>query len=112
MNVLPRTAGLVLCAVAALVVSVSADEGWVIERFDARLSIQPDGAFKALEAIDVDFRGQPHHGIYRDLRYQMDYDGTRVRSYRITLVGVTAADGGRYPVDTSVIGSNYRFRIG
>ena len=112
MTRLHRTACLALCAIATLVAPLGADEGWVLERFDSRISIQPDSTFKALEAIDVDFRGQPHHGIYRELRYRMSYDGTRVRDYRIALEGVTAADGRRYRVDTSTIGSNYRFRIG
>ena len=108
----PSTALLALCGIAAIVVSLSADEGWVLERFDSRISIQPDSTFKAVEAIDVDFRGHAHHGIYRELRYQMDYDGTRVRDYRIALVGVTSADGRKQRVDTSTIGSVYRFRIG
>jgi uncharacterized membrane protein len=112
MTVLHRTALVALCGVAALTVPLGADEGWVLERFDARISLQPTGEFKALEAIDVDFRGQPHHGIYRELRYRMNYDGTRVRTYGIALVGVTSADGRKYRVDTSTIGSTYRFRIG
>jgi uncharacterized membrane protein len=112
MTVLHRTALVALCGIAALSVPLGADEGWVLDRFDARISLQPTGEFKALEAIDVDFRGQPHHGIYRELRYQMDYDGTRVRSYGITLVGVTSADGSKYRVDTTTIGSTLRFRIG
>ena len=81
MTVLHRTTLVALCGVAALSVPLGADEGWVVERFDARISLQPTGEFKALEAIDVDFRGQPHHGIYREQRYRMNYDGTRVRTF-------------------------------
>ena len=112
MTVLHRTTLVALCGVAALSVPLGADEGWVVERFDARISLQPTGEFKALEAIDVDFRGEARHGIYRELRYQMNYDGTRVRTYGIALVGVTSADGKKLRVDTSTIGSIYRFRIG
>ena len=38
MTVLHRTALVALCGVAALSVPLGADEGWVLERFDARKS--------------------------------------------------------------------------
>jgi hypothetical protein len=90
----------------------AADEGWVIERLEIRLNIERDGRVLANEALDVDFRGLSRHGIFRDLRYLVEYDATNNREYAIDLIGVTAADGRRHPVATETDGSLRRFRIG
>ena len=107
---------LLVCLVTFLVTGgaalLAADEGWIIERFDSRIDIQPDGSFTTLEAIDVDFGRQSKHGIFRDVAYRQDYDATRIREYEISLVGVTAANGQRYQVDITTDGAMRRFRIG
>lgn len=109
---LARTALVAACGLA-LVAPLLAQDDWVIDRFDAKLTIQPDGVFTAYEAIDADFRNSPHHGIYRDITEELDYgDGAHLRKYDITLVGVTAADGRKHQVATSTEGVNRRFKIG
>src|SRR5213080_230335 len=104
----------VLCAVIVLltVPSARADEGWAIERLDFRLDIQPDSSIEAREAIDVDFRGLAHHGIYRDVATLQTYDGTSNRQYDIVLRSVTDADDRPHQVQTTTEGSARRFRIG
>src|SRR5687768_16880540 len=92
--------------------SVRADEGWVIERLEIRLDIGRDGEILANEALDVDFRGLSRHGIFRDLRYLVEYDATHNREYAISLIGVTAADGRRHEVEMETDGWLRRFRIG
>lgn len=106
----------VVCAVVALavptLVALAADEGWVINRFEARFDIQPDGTVAVLEAVDVDFGALSKHGIYRDIPYLFSYDRTHTRQYDITLRSVTTAGGRRWPVRTSTTGALRRFRIG
>jgi hypothetical protein len=102
-------------AFAALIVTAAAaaaDEGWLIERFAIRLEIRPDGSMVAREAIDVDFRGQSRHGIYRDIVSRLEYDATRDREYDIRLTGVTAANGRSHQVQSITDGPLQRFRIG
>ena len=91
---------------------LEADEGWVIERLEFRLDIGRDGRVLASEALDVDFRGLSRHGIFRDLRYLVEYDAMHNREYAINLIGVTAADGRRHQVEIETDGSLRRFRIG
>jgi uncharacterized protein (TIGR04222 family) len=89
-----------------------ADEGWLIDRLAITLAIHPDGTVEANEAIDVDFRGQPHHGIFRDIRYLVSYDADRIREYDIALESVTRADGRPHQVKTLTNGALRRFQIG
>jgi Predicted membrane protein (DUF2207) C-terminal domain/Predicted membrane protein (DUF2207) N-terminal domain len=105
---------LLLACLAAvwLAPAVGADEGWIINRFDARIDIQPDGTFTALEAMDVDFRGLSRHGIYRDIPFLFSYDATHTRQYDIALTGVTTAAGRPWPVRVSTNGALRRFQIG
>ena len=116
MRDLPRALpAVVLVALTSAILApqpAAADEGWVIERLEIRLEIGPDGSIAAAEAFDVDFRGLARHGIYRDLRYLVEYDAERDREYAISLIGVTAADGRRHRVDTLTEGSLRRFQIG
>lgn len=56
------------------------DTGWVIERFEARLEVRPEGWVDVLEVIDVDFQGLQRHGIYRiiPVRYGVTDDASDV----------------------------------
>jgi hypothetical protein len=101
-----------LVAVTVAVGVVRADEGWLIDRLAITLAIQPDGTVEANEAIDVDFDGQPHHGIFRDIRYQVLYDADRIREYDIALQGVTTEGGRPHQVKTLTNGALRRFQIG
>lgn len=110
----PRQALVVVAALVTCVIApaAAADKGWVIDRLHIRLDIQPDGSILAADAVDVDFRDQPHHGIYRDLHYRFFYDAANVREYDIDLLSVTAADGRRHKAQTSINGEDRRFKIG
>jgi hypothetical protein len=110
---LPAVVALVFASAVLLAARpAAADEGWVIERFEIRLDIGRDGSIAAAEALDVNFRELERHGIFRDLRYLVEYDADRNREYSIDLVGVTAADGRRHQVETLTEGAMRRFRIG
>ena len=106
-SLLPALVVTLLLAPAA-----AADEGWVIDRFTIRLDIQPDGTIAAHEALDVDFKGLPRHGIFRDFFCLFTYDETYNREYDVRLIDVTTADGGRRQVQTTMEGAIRRFRIG
>jgi uncharacterized membrane protein YgcG len=104
-----------LCLAAAVLLAgavVTADEGWIIERLDIRLTIQADGSIDAAEAIDVDFRGLERHGIFRDIVTLLTYDGTTNRQYLVALRGVTNAAGAPHQVQSLDEGALTRFRIG
>jgi uncharacterized membrane protein YgcG len=104
-----------LSATAALLVAatpVLGQEGWVIERLDFRLAIQPDNSVQATEALDVDFRGLDRHGIFRDIVFLQNYDERSNRRYDITLESVTNAGGQRHEVSDTTEGALRRFRIG
>jgi hypothetical protein len=103
---------LTLGLASLLYAPASADEGWVIERLDIRLAIQPDSRVQALEAIDVDFRGLSRHGIFRDLFVLFAFDETRNRRYDIELERVLAVDGRTHQVRTLNEGGTLRFQIG
>ena len=112
-TVAARAAMAAAAAAMLLVVPAEARQSWGIDRFDARLSVQPDGSIVAIEAIDADFRSDPHHGIYRDITTLLDYgDGTHLRKYELTLASVTTADGRRVQEKTETDGPTTRFRIG
>ena len=99
-------------AVVCAVVTLAADEGWVIQRLDIQYALQANGSVVARESIDVDFRGLEKHGIFRDLRRLMDFDQARNREYVIRLDGVT--DAGERKIETKETdeGANRRYRIG
>jgi len=101
--------GLATCLTLAL---TPPDEGWVIERFASQITIQPDGTFDTLEAIDVDFRRLSRRGIFRDLDYKFTYDEASDREYEYSLGSVTAADGRRHQVLEQTEGPVRRIRIG
>jgi len=103
---------LALGLVAALASGLAADEGWLIERMEVAIAIQSDGSLRFAEAIDVDFRGLVKHGIYRDITAVLIFDDTNNRQYPVRMDAVTTADGRAHQVQSSMEGSNRRFRIG
>ena len=109
-----RGAGLAVVGLAAgLTVALAPpDEGWVIERFASQITIQADGTFDTLEAIDVDFRGLSKRGIFRDLDYKLDFDASNYREYEYTLGSVTTASGRPHQVLEQTAGAARRIRIG
>ena len=105
-----------LAAIAALLAcaapTAAQDTGWVIERFESRYVIQPDGRVVVTEAIDVDFRGLTRRGILRDIDYRFAYDEQHIREYEISLTSATGAAGEPHQVRVEREGSARRFRIG
>ena len=93
---MPRV--LVVAVAAALLAIASAtpalaDEGWVIERFGADITVQKDASLHITEAIDVDFGAQQKHGIFRNIPVRYRWDDTHLRVYRLEVRSVTDAAG-------------------
>ena len=82
---------LALCLLSAP--ASAADEGWVIQRFAADITIQPSGSLHIVETIDVDFALQQKHGIFRNIPFRYEWDETHVRVYRVTVASVTDGRG-------------------
>ncbi len=97
---------------AAPAPSAAQDTGWVIERFESRYVIQPDGRVVVTEAIDVDFRFLSRRGIFRDIDDLFAYDEENIRQYAIGTPAVSDAAGQPWRVRVEREGSATRFRIG
>lgn len=64
--VLATTLMFVVLGLLAASSSASAqDTGWLVESFDVRIDVAPDGSLAVEESIAVDFRTLSKHGIYR-----------------------------------------------
>lgn len=101
-----------LCGDAALPRAAEADEGWVINSFDAQIDIDDTGELDIIETISVDFRGLSKHGIFRDIPVRYDYDGKHDRVYELEVLGVNNLQGRPHRFDTTRSGSHYRIQIG
>jgi uncharacterized membrane protein YgcG len=89
-----------------------ADEGWVIERFAADITIAKDGSLHIVEAIDANFGGLQKHGIFRTIPVRYQWDDTHLRVYQLQVRSVTdgAEKGVRY--ETSDQGASKVIKIG
>ena len=89
-----------------------ADEGWVIERFAADITIENDGSLHIVEAIDANFGGLQKHGIFRTIPVRYQWDDTHLRVYQLQVRSVTdgAEKGLRY--ETSDQGASKVIKIG
>jgi uncharacterized membrane protein len=103
---------LTLLPALAWPVSARADEGWVIESFQAQIDIQPDGTLRIVETISVDFGTLQRHGIYRDIPVLFRYDEERDRRYDLRVESVTDERGRRHQYEVSRSGAYMRIRIG
>ena len=103
-------------AAAALAISFAApalgDEGWVIERFAADITIQKDSSLHIVEAIDADFGALQKHGIFRTIPVRYQWDGTHVRVYQLQVRSVTDAGGKAIRYETSDQGASKVIKIG
>ncbi len=88
-----------------------ADEGWVINSFDAGYTINEDGTITASEDIRVDFGSLQKHGIFRDIPVEYKYDDQNNRLIRLTDISV---DDGSKPWKFEELdnGINKRLKIG
>src|SRR2546430_13000727 len=74
----------------AFAAQASADEGWTIQRFGSDITVQKDSSLHIVEAIDVDFGSQQHHGIFRNIPFRDRWDDTHLRVYRLEVRSVIA----------------------
>ena len=84
----------------AFAAQASADEGWTIQRFGSDITVQKDSSLHIVEAIDVDFGSQQHHGIFRNIPVRYRWDDTHLRVYRLEVRSVT--DAAEKPVRFSI----------
>jgi hypothetical protein len=70
-----------------------AQTGERILSYDVDIAIQPDGSLRIVERIDYDFGAQQRHGIFRDIRNRLSYDGTFDRVYPIQVESVLGSPG-------------------
>ncbi|MHB1134985.1 MAG: DUF2207 domain-containing protein [Chloroflexota bacterium] len=89
-----------------------ADEGWVINSFQANVRIGADGALQVEETIQVDFGGQQKHGIFRDIPIVYEFGDDLNRVYDLRVASVTDANGRAWPYETDREGSYLRLKIG
>jgi uncharacterized membrane protein len=92
--------------------AVRAQEGWTIGSFDATYNIREDGTVLAAEDILVDFGTEQHHGIFRYIPVEFEYqDSDYHRIYDIDDIDVTE---GNEPIqyETTRTGPNLVLKIG
>jgi uncharacterized membrane protein YgcG len=89
-----------------------ADEGWVIERFAAEITIQKDASLHIVEAIDANFGGLEKHGIFRTIPVRYEWDDTHVRVYELQVRSVTDAGGKAIRYQLSDQGASKVIKIG
>lgn len=106
----------VLAALALLAPALAnaADDGWVIESFDAQIEIQADGRLRIEERIDVDFGPLERHGIFRDIPvvYEWPHEARKQRVYELQVNSVTDARRRAVRYETQRVGANAEIKIG
>jgi uncharacterized membrane protein len=102
----------VFAAVLLLATPASADEGWVIQRFAADITIRKDSSLHIVEAIDADFGGLQKHGIFRNIPVRYQWDDTHLRVYDLRVRSVTDANGKGIRYETSDQGAFKMIKIG
>ena len=103
---------LVVAAGLLFALPARADEGWVVERFDADILVAADGSLVITETIAVDFGTLQKHGIFRyiPVRYEWDRRYDRVYGYSVMSVGDGA--GRDHPYERSTSGADLVIKIG
>jgi uncharacterized membrane protein YgcG len=104
--------GLAVMALGLWSAPASGDEGWVIQRFAADITIQPSGSLHIVETIDVDFALLQKHGIFRNIPFRYEWDETHVRVYRVTVGSVTDGQGRAVKYAVSTGGPNTVIKVG
>ncbi len=106
---------LLACTLLALLAGATlahADEGWVINNFEAQVQVHSDGSLMITETLLVDFRGLRRHGILRDIPIVYEYDQAHQRVYKLDIRAVTDTRGRPHEYETSREGSFLRIKIG
>ncbi|MGI8419178.1 MAG: DUF2207 domain-containing protein [Candidatus Levyibacteriota bacterium] len=89
---------------------VFADDSWLIENFHSDIAIQDSGKVRMVETISVDFRNQAKHGIYRDIPYLYDNNGTQ--TYTDVTINNVLLDNIPVPYTTSQTNGYKELKIG
>lgn len=92
----------------------AAESGWVVNAFDAQITIQSDGRLVVNETIDVDFGSLDKHGIFRDIpvKYTWPSNTRKQRVYELQVLSVSDASGRAWHFETYGNGSNVEIKIG
>jgi uncharacterized membrane protein YgcG len=104
--------GLAVVALGVFGAPASADEGWVIERFAADITIEKDGSLHIVEAIDANFGGLQKHGIFRTVPVRYEWDDTHLRAYQLQVRSVTDGSENAVRYETSDQGASKVIKIG
>jgi uncharacterized membrane protein YgcG len=104
--------GLTVMALALWGAPAFADDGWVIERFAADITIEKDASLHIVEAIDANFGGLQKHGIFRTIPVRYQWDDTHLRIYRLQVRSVTDGSGKGVQYETSDQGASKMIKIG
>lgn len=104
-------AGLLAFSVA-IAPSASATEDWVIESFDAQITIHPDGDLTVVETIAVDFRNLPSRGIFRHIPIRERIDEDTIRRFGLTDIAVSTTTEAPDDLDITREFDEVMFRIG
>lgn len=84
---------------------------YTIRSFNMELVAGDDARLTVTETITVDFSGERHHGIFRDIPVMYNRNGLHYR-VRLHVLGVTDDRSGSRPYVTSVDHGQIRVRIG
>ncbi|MEN3271243.1 MAG: hypothetical protein V7636_4 [Actinomycetota bacterium] len=107
---------LLVVAVAALVARPTGagaqSAGEHIARYDFAATVEDDGDLAVHEAIEYDFGGSEHHGIFRDIPTRLRYDDRNDRLYPLRDVHVSSPDAPAGVQQESGPGGTTRLRIG
>ena len=88
----------------------AADEGWTITNFVDSITILSTGKVHVQETIDVDFGSLVKHGIYRDLPYRYQVDGSKIST---DVEELTVTDGSKaIPYTVTSNDANFELKIG
>jgi uncharacterized membrane protein YgcG len=103
--------GIILFALSSAAPAL-ADEGWVIERFAADITIDKNGSLHIVEAIDANFGSLQKHGIFRTIPVRYQWDDTHVRVYQLQVRSVTDGSEKGVPYETTDQGASKVIKIG
>lgn len=99
---------LFVCFVLLPVRALAAE--WVIDRFASDIAVQSDGRVKVTETIEVDFKSEEKHGIYRDI--PIVYQGQTGKTYTEIEVEQVLQDGQPAIQETETNNAYLRIQIG
>ena len=101
----------ICCLLASLVPFSLAAREIVVQHFDERVVISPDGTIEVTETIEAQFIGSNWHGIYRTI--PVEYTTPAGLDYKLLLEPLSVADDTGQPLkyERSAGGRNTKFKI-